>query len=48
VISDGNRLYLTGTSGIRAFEHQSRKEALRAKRNNRKDSKKKQDKGGGD
>jgi hypothetical protein len=26
VISDGRRLYLTGTSGIRAFEHETRKD----------------------
>jgi hypothetical protein len=43
VISDGERLYLTGTSGIRAFEHQSAKERREArKRNERKKHGKKQ------
>jgi outer membrane protein assembly factor BamB len=43
VISDGNRLYLTGTSGIRAFEHQSRKARREArKRNEQKKREKKQ------
>ncbi len=30
VISDGERIYLTGTSGIRAFEHETRAERKRA------------------
>ena len=30
VISDGERMYLTGTSGIRAFEHETRAERKRA------------------
>jgi hypothetical protein len=30
VISDGARMYLTGTSGVRAFEHESRGEQKRA------------------
>lgn len=30
VISDGERMYLTGTTGIRAFEHESRAEQKRA------------------
>jgi outer membrane protein assembly factor BamB len=30
VISDGRRLYLTGTSGIRAFEHKSREQQKKA------------------
>jgi outer membrane protein assembly factor BamB len=43
VISDGHRLYLTGTSGIRAFEHRSRKERREArKRNEQKKREKKQ------
>jgi outer membrane protein assembly factor BamB len=40
VISDGRRLYLTGTSGVRAFEHESRKERREAKQRN--EGKKKQ------
>ena len=36
VISDGNRLYLTGTSGIRAFEHESAKERREARKRNEK------------
>jgi outer membrane protein assembly factor BamB len=47
VISDGNRLYLTGTSGIRAFEHHSRKERREARqRNERKQRDKKKQKQG--
>ena len=30
MISDGERMYLTGTSGIRAFVHESRTEQKRA------------------
>jgi hypothetical protein len=30
VISDGKRLYLTGTSGIRAFEHKTREQRRKA------------------
>jgi outer membrane protein assembly factor BamB len=45
VISDGHRLYLTGTSGIRAFEHISRKERREARKRN--EAKKKQKKQGG-
>jgi outer membrane protein assembly factor BamB len=41
VISDGNRLYLTGTSGIRAFEHRSRKERREARQRNEQQKKQK-------
>jgi outer membrane protein assembly factor BamB len=46
VISDGKRLYLTGTSGIRAFEHQSRKEQREARQRNESKKKKNKKKGG--
>jgi outer membrane protein assembly factor BamB len=37
VISDGNRLYLTGTTNVRAFEHESRAERRRAAERRRKE-----------
>jgi outer membrane protein assembly factor BamB len=42
VISDGNRLYLTGVSGIRAFEHQTKKQRRLAKKHHRQREAKKQ------
>jgi outer membrane protein assembly factor BamB len=45
VISDGHRLYLTGTSGIRAFEHISHKERREARKRN--EAQKKRKKQGG-
>ena len=40
VISDGNRMYLTGTSNVRAFEHQTKAERIKAQQRRQREKEK--------